>query len=228
MYSPADYFDITRAPFPALYDDVENVWEALGLISRWITENLKPGKSRSARVMRGSFIGKGVSIGAGTIVEPGAVIIGPAIIGENCRISSGAYIRQDVIIGNGAVVGKSVEVKNSILHEEILVPHMSYVGDSLLGYKCHLGAGVKISNVKLDLTTISVQGADAERIDTGLLKFGAILGDYTEVGCNAVLNPGSMVGNHSIIYPLTSWRGYLPPNSIAKLKQETIVVERKH
>jgi NDP-sugar pyrophosphorylase family protein len=129
-------------------------------------------------------------------------------------------------VGDGSVAGNSCEFKNCVLHAKANVPHFAYVGDSLLGYKAHLGAGVKISNVKLTWTTVSVKGPQGP-IDTGLIKFGAVLGDHTDIGCNSVLNPGTMIGSHSIVYPNSSWRGILPPKHIAKLRQSFETVERK-
>jgi NDP-sugar pyrophosphorylase family protein len=160
-------------------------------------------------------IGEQVFIGRDTVVEPGACIKGPAWIGPNCHIRHGAYIRENVIIGAGTVIGNSSEVKNSILFNNCQVPHFNYVGDSILGAKVHLAAGVIVSNLKLtgDLITLRVDG---EVVATGLRKFGALIGDGAEVGCHVVINPGSILGRHSLIYPGVSWRGILPANSIAK------------
>ena len=133
---------------------------------------------------------------------------GPAWIGENCHIRAGCYVRENVIVGNGVVMGNSCEFKNCIVFDDVQVPHFSYVGDSILGYKAHLGAGVILSNVKLDHAEISVLATDG-LIATGLRKFGAIIGDRSEIGCNAVLNPGSVVGRDCIIYPGTNFRGVL-------------------
>ena len=165
-------------------------------------------------------------IGAGTIVEPGAMIIGPAIIGAGCRIRHGAYIRENVVVGDGCVVGNSVELKHCVLFNQCQVPHFNYVGDSILGHKAHLGAGSILSNVKLDNQNVWIN-FDGTPIDTGLRKFGGLIGDKAEIGCNAVLNPGSIIGRDSIVYPNVSWRGILPRNMIAKhVDPPTVVVRR--
>ena len=160
-------------------------------------------------------IGEQVFVGENTVIEPGAYIKGPAWIGANCQIRHGAYIRENVVIGAGSVIGNSTEIKNSFLGHECQVPHFNYVGDSILGAKVHLAAGVIVSNLKLNGDFIQVRAGDV-LIDTGLRKFGALIGDGAEVGCNAVINPGSILGRRSLIYPGVSWRGVLPANSIAK------------
>src|SRR5207302_1627238 len=162
------------------------------------------------------FISNTVFIGSGTIVEQGAVIKGPDWIGEKCHIRSGCYERENVIVSDGVVMGNSCEFKNCILCDEAQVPHFNYVGDSILGFRAHLGAGVILSNVKLDHREISVAAADGN-IATGLTKFGAIVGDRTEIGCNAVINPGSILGRDCIIYPGANFRGVLPHASILKV-----------
>ena len=151
---------------------------------------------------------------------------GPAWIGENCHIRSGCYVRENVIVGNGVVMGNSCEFKNSILFDEVQVPHFNYVGDSILGYKSHLGAGVILSNVKLDHGEILVAAAEGQ-IATGLRKFGAIVGDRTEIGCNAVINPGSLIGRDSMVYPSANFRGVLPARSIFKVHQQVQIMERR-
>ena len=154
------------------------------------------------------FISNRVFIGKGTVVEQGAVLKGPAWIGENCQIRSGCYVRENVIAGNGVVMGNSCEFKNCILFDEAQVPHFNYVGDSILGHHAHLGAGVILSNVKLDHGEIAVSTPDGD-IPTGLRKFGAIVGDRTEIGCNSVINPGSVIGRDCMIYPSVNFRGVL-------------------
>ena len=174
-----------------------------------------------------AFIGEQVFIGEGTVVEDGVMIKGPAIIGKNCEIRHNAYIRDDVIIGDDCVVGNSCEFKNTLLFNHAKVPHFSYVGDSIFGFQSHLGAGVKISNFKLMAGNVTVE-IDGAPFDTGLRKFGALLGDHTDIGCNAVLNPGSIIGRGSVIYPNTNWRGVLPANRIVKNKAtQEVHVRRK-
>jgi NDP-sugar pyrophosphorylase family protein len=154
------------------------------------------------------------------------VLKGPAWIGENCRVRSGCYVRENVIAGNGVVMGNSCEFKNCILFDEVQVPHFNYVGDSILGHHAHLGAGVILSNVRLDRGEIAVV-AQERSIPTGLKKFGAIVGDRTEIGCNAVINPGSIIGRDCMIYPTVNFRGVLPSGSMVKLRQELQVLEKR-
>ena len=148
-------------------------------------------------------------------VAPTAYIGGPSIIGAHTVVRHCAYVRENALVGDNCVIGNSVELKNVILFDNVQVPHFNYVGDSILGYKSHMGAGSLTSNVKSDQTLVTVKN-DEERIETGLKKFGAMLGDHVEVGCNSVLNPGTVVGKHSNIYPTSCVRGVVPENSIWK------------
>ncbi len=154
-------------------------------------------------------------------VAPSALICGPTIIGENAEIRHCAYIRGNVLIGDGAVVGNSCELKNAVISDGVQVPHYNYVGDSILGYKSHMGAGAVASNFRLDKKTINV-GRGEEKISTGLRKMGVILGDYSEVGCNSVLYPGTVIGRRCLVYPLTGVRGMIPHDSIVKSDGKTI------
>lgn len=157
-------------------------------------------------------------------VAPTACINGPAIIDEEAEIRHCAFIRGNAIVGKGAVVGNSTELKNVVLFNKVQVPHYNYVGDSVLGYKSHMGAGSITSNVKSDKTLVVVKGDDL-RIETGLKKMGAMLGDCVEVGCNSVLNPGTVIGRNSNVYPTSMVRGVIPANSIYKCKTE---ISEKH
>ena len=154
-------------------------------------------------------------------VAPTASIGGPCIICDGAEIRHCAFIRGSAIVGAGAVVGNSVELKNCILFDGVQVPHFNYVGDSILGYKSHMGAGAVTSNVKSDKTLVSVH-VNGERIETGRKKFGAMLSDFVEVGCNSVLNPGTVIGSHTNVYPLSSVRGYVPENSIYKSRDAVV------
>ena len=154
------------------------------------------------------------------------MIKGPAIIGRNCQLRHNAYLREDVIVGDGCILGNSCEFKNAFLFNGAQVPHFSYVGDSILGHKAHLGAGVKISNLKLTPGNIGIEWKK-KVLDSGLRKFGALVGDHAEVGCNAVLNPGSVLGRESLVYPNTNWRGVLAARHIAKNRAEQEVVVRR-
>jgi NDP-sugar pyrophosphorylase family protein len=224
MFKASDLFDLSQTEHAALFDGCAHAWEALKQIREYLTDHLRPALRNHCDGV--AYIGEKVFIGEGTLVEDGAMIKGPAIIGKNCEIRHNAYIRDNVIIGDGCVVGNACELKNSLLFNQAVVPHFNYVGDSILGHKAHLGAGVKISNFKLAPGNIVIE-LDGKPFDTGLRKFGALLGDRAEVGCNAVLNPGSIIGRDSVIYPNSNWRGFLPPNSIAKNRATLEVVLRR-
>ncbi len=224
MFKPDDLFDLTQTGHTSIFDGCNFAWEALKKIEPYLKANLKPGLHNKCEGR--AFIGEQVFIGEGTVVEDGVMIKGPAIIGKNCQIRHNAYLRENVIIGDGCVVGNSSELKNALLFNGAQVPHFNYVGDSILGHKAHLGAGVKISNFKLFPGNIFVE-IDGEPFDTGLRKFGALLGDGAEAGCNAVLNPGSILGRGAIVYPNVFWRGILPANMIAKNKAEIEVVVKR-
>ena len=227
MLKPEHYLNLEETDHAVLFEGQSRVWEALKSLKSYIDENVKAVHNHTT-IGEPGFIGENVSIGEGTVVEAGAVIKGPAIIGKNCQIRSNAYIREHVIIGDHCVVGNATEIKHSLLFNHAVAPHFNYVGDSILGFHAHLGAGVKISNFKLTQDTIFIDDVDQRGmpIDTGLRKLGAIIGDYGEVGCNAVLNPGSLIGRHGIIYPNVCWRGILPDNMIVKnrAKQDVSVL----
>ncbi|MGE5223346.1 MAG: hypothetical protein ACM3PY_12985 [Omnitrophica WOR_2 bacterium] len=224
MLHPDDFFDLSHCPFADIFDGVEYVWEVLPRISIYIKTHLKPGIE--GNVSPFAQIAEEVYIGPGTVVEPGVMIKGPAIIGANCQIRQGAYLRGDVLVANGAVIGHTTEVKNSLLFDKAEVPHFAYVGDSVLGWKTHLGAGVKVSNFKVNRTNVVVHIND-QKYETGLRKFGAILGDEVEIGCNSVLNPGTLVGKRTLGYANLSMSGYYPPDSIVKLRQSQEIVKRE-
>ena len=185
-------------------------WEVLGKIKE---EILKLGPTLSTEEY--DRIGEDVWIAKSAKVAPTAYIHGPAIIGKDTEIRHCAFVRGSAIVGEGCVVGNSTELKNVILFNKVQVPHYNYVGDSILGFKSHMGAGSITSNVKSDKTLVKVTIGE-EKLETGLKKFGAILGDHVEVGCNSVLNPGTVIGRNSNIYPLSMVRGYVPEGSIYK------------
>ena len=170
--------------------------------------------------------GDNVWIAKSAKVFDSAYIGGPAIIDEDAEIRHCAFIRGNAIVGKGAVVGNSTELKNVILFNKVQVPHYNYVGDSVLGYKAHMGAGSITSNVKSDKTLVVVKQAGGEKLETGLKKFGAMLGDEVEVGCNRVLNPGTVIGKRSNIYPTSCVRGCIPAESIYKDKEHVIAKEK--
>jgi NDP-sugar pyrophosphorylase family protein len=224
MFAPAQLLNLEHTAHPKLFEDQQYVWNALKQIASYLQFRLKP--AVLGDLIGRPFVSANVFVGRGTVVEQGAVLKGPAWIGENCQIRSGCYVRENVVVGNGVVMGNSCEFKNSIVFDEAQVPHFSYVGDSILGYKAHLGAGVILSNVKLDHTEIAVS-ANEGSIATGLTKFGAIVGDRTEIGCNAVINPGAILGRDCLVYPNVNFRGVLPEGYIAKLRQEVQILERR-
>ena len=197
-----------------LFEGATYPWEVLPKISAFI---LQLGSTLSEEEYE--KIGEDVWIARSATVAPTAYIHGPAIIGKNAEVRHCAFIRGNAIVGEGAVVGNSTELKNVVLFNKVQVPHYNYVGDSILGYKAHMGAGSITCNVKSDKKLVIVKDG-RERIETGLKKFGAMLGDEVEVGCGSVLNPGTVVGRHSSIYPLSSVREVVPADSIYKKRGE--------
>lgn len=195
-------------------------WEALDGIKNFIRE-LGPTLDPDRYEKRG----EDVWVAKSATVAPTAYLNGPLIIDEEAEIRHCAFIRGSAIIGKGSVVGNSTEIKNDIIFNSVQVPHYNYVGDSILGYKSHMGAGSITSNVKSDKSLVVVKD-DTEEIATGRKKFGAMLGDCVEVGCNSVLNPGTVIGRHTNIYPLSSVRGVVPADSIYKKQGE--VVKKVH
>ena len=191
-------------------------WEVLPKISEFI---IKLGNTLDANLYEKKE--ENIWIAKTAKVAPTAYINGPAIIGENAEVRHCAFIRGNAIVGEGAVVGNSTELKNVILFNKVQVPHYNYVGDSILGYKSHMGAGSITSNVKSDKKLVIVKNGD-QTIETGLKKFGAMIGDNVEVGCGSILNPGTVVGKNTNIYPLSSVRGVIKENSIYKKQNEIV------
>lgn len=204
-----------------MLEELTYPWEALGRIKDFIIEY---GKTLSKEEY--DMPSENVWIHKTAKVWPTVSITGPAIIGANTEVRQCAFIRGNALVGENCVVGNSTELKNVIIFDNVQVPHYNYVGDSILGYKSHMGAGSITSNVKSDKTLVHVKGKSCDKgafdIDTGLKKFGAMLGDCVEVGCNSVLNPGTVIGPNSNIYPLSPVRGYVPANSIYKNKENVI------
>lgn len=194
----------------SLFESVTYPWEALNGLSDYI---ITLGNTLDPNVY--DKIGDDIWVAKSARVAPTAYLHGPLIICENAEIRHCAFIRGCAIVGANAVVGNSTELKGSILFDNVQAPHYNYVGDSILGYKSHMGAGSITSNLKSDKTIVKI-AINGERVDTGRKKLGAILGDMVEVGCNSVLNPGTIVGSNTNIYPLSMVRGYIPQNSIYK------------
>ncbi|MCI6006671.1 acyltransferase [Oscillospiraceae bacterium LCP25S3_E10] len=210
--------DCTHTIAAPLFEDTTYPWEVLDKIEKFIMEigpTLPPEKYDQ--------IGDNIWIAKTANVAPSAMLNGPLIICERAEVRHCAFIRGKAIIGEGSVVGNSTEVKNSILFDNVQAPHFNYVGDSIYGYKSHTGAGVIASNLKSDKTNVVIN-VDNQKIDTGLKKLGAIIGDYVEVGCNSVLNPGTVVGRHTTVYPVSRVRGYVAEDSI--YKQADDIVEK--
>lgn len=240
MLRPTDFFDLSDFRYAEVFDDCEYVWEAIGKAHGFLIRHLARhgGSIVGAHIWPGAQIvdPEAIEIGEGTVVEAGAFIAGPAVIGRHCEIRHGAYIRGDALIGDYCVVGHSTEFKNSIMLNHAAAPHLAYVGDSILGARVNLGAGTKLSNLPVmslkdeatGMRPTIVLEINGERHDTGLSKFGAILGDDAQTGCNAVTNPGCIIGPRTLVYPNVSLKkGYYPGDRIIKLRQEITLVERR-
>ncbi len=210
----SDLYDLKETIGAALFQGAEYPWEVLPGIHDFIIEL---GKSLPKELYEER--GEHIWIARNAKVAPTACLNGPLIVDEEAEIRHCAFVRGSAIVGKGAVVGNSTELKNVILFNKVQVPHYNYVGDSVLGFKSHMGAGSITSNVKSDKTLVTVQG-EGIRIETGLKKMGAMLGDNVEVGCNSVLNPGTVIGRNSNIYPTSMVRGVIPSNSIYKTRTE--------
>lgn len=205
-----DLYDLNETIAVDIFEGLKFPWEVLPKIKDFI---IKLGETLPED--RYERKGENIWIAKSARVFPSAYIAGPCIIDEDAEVRHCAFIRGSAIVGKGCVVGNSTELKNVILFNKVQVPHYNYVGDSILGFKAHMGAGSITSNVKSDKTLVVVK-SDGENIETGLKKFGAMLGDNVEVGCNSVLNPGTVVGRSTNIYPTSCVRGYIPANSIYK------------
>lgn len=217
MYKTAELLDLTKTQAAELLGTTTYPWEALDQIKDFI---LSLGKTLSLDEY--DHPAEDVWIAKDAKVFDSASITGPCIIGHATEVRQCAFIRGSALVGDNCVVGNSTELKNVILFNNVQVPHYNYVGDSILGYKAHMGAGSITSNVKSDKTLVVVKSG-SESIETGRKKFGAILGDFVEVGCNSVLNPGTVVGRRSSIYPLSSVRGVIPQDSIYKAKDDIVL-----
>jgi len=227
MFDFSDFFKSFEGfPFPELFDkhlkghyDLTFIWDAIRRIHNgFVAQRVKPqilGIVEDGAILKGEDI----YIGRNSRVQSGAMIVGPTILGNNVEVRHGAYIRGNVIAGDGAVIGHASEVIRSILLAGAKAPHFNYVGDSILGSKVNLGAGTKLSNLKNDESEIKVH-ADGTVYNTGVKKFGAVLGDGCMLGCNSVTNPGTLMGPNCRVYPNAVVSGYFPPNTIVKLVQE--------
>lgn len=209
-------YDLNQTIAKEVFTGCEYPWEVLPKIKEFI---INLGESLNKEDY--DKIGENIWVAKNAKIAPTAYINGPAIIGKNAEIRHCAFIRGNAIVGENAVVGNSTELKNVILFNNVQVPHYNYVGDSILGYKSHMGAGSITSNVKSDKKLVVVKNGD-KKIETELKKFGAMIGDNVEVGCGSILNPGSVIGKNSNIYPLSSVRGFVKANSIYKKQGEIV------
>lgn len=212
----SNLYDLEQTIAKELFEGLTYPWEALSKISDFI-KKIGPALDTEKFEQRG----ENIWVAKSAKIAPTALLNGPLIIDEDAEVRHCAFVRGSAIVGKGSVIGNSTELKNVVIFNSVQVPHYNYVGDSILGYKSHMGAGSITSNVKSDKTLVVVKERE-EKIETGLKKFGAMLGDYVEVGCNSVLNPGTVIGRHSNIYPLSMVRGVVPPNSIYKNRNEVV------
>lgn len=206
------YFDLSDFKHKDLFAGSEYVFSFLSHLESYIKNNLKP--EILGTVMPCAFVGDAVRIGKGTVVQPGAWVAGPAIIGENCEIRHGAYVGANTLTGDNVVIGHASEVGNSVFLNGARAPHFAFAGHSILGNNVNLGAGTKLSNLKVTMNEIEING-----IKTGLKKIGAIVGDNSSLGCNTVTQPGTFIGKNVYSYPLTLLRGFIPSHTIVKLRQ---------
>lgn len=221
MLSPNAFFDLSGFDSVELFAGLEHVWDALKRLPDFLERRAR--RDLRGRVAATAAVEGDVAMAADAVIEPSAMVLGPAIIGPGCRVGHGSLLRGGVVMGAGSAVGHAVEVKASILLPDAHAPHFNYVGDSILGGGCNLGAGAICSNFKVTKTPVVVT-IDGIAYDTGLLKFGAIVGDGSQVGCNTVLNPGTLLGKGVLTYAGVSVRGYVPARAIVKLVQNLTVV----
>ncbi|MBA3603774.1 MAG: UDP-N-acetylglucosamine diphosphorylase [Parachlamydiaceae bacterium] len=222
------YFDLHDYEHSALFEQCTYPWEALANIEIYIQQFSKQNKSVSQKSYPGAILvnPEAIFIAEGTVVEPGVYIEGPCIIGKNCTLRHGAYIRKNVITGSGCVIGNSTELKNVILLHHAHLAHHAYGGDSIFGNHCNLGAGAKCANLKFDKTEIIVYH-EGNRYKTGLRKFGAIIADKVQLGCNSVTNPGTMLGKNSFLYPCTNFGGIAPSESTIRSDVKVTISSQK-
>lgn len=218
----AELFDLEYTIAKPLLEKYEYPWQAIADIKEFI-----PALGKTLDMSVYDEVREGVWIAKSACVFESAYIAAPCIIDEGAQIRHSAFIRGGVIVGKNSVVGNSTEIKNSILFDGVQVPHYNYVGDSILGYHSHLGAGAVTSNVKSDKTPVTIK-TEGGRIETGLKKLGAMVGDFTEVGCNSVLCPGTVLGKNCTVYPLSRVRGHVDGNRIFKSEDVIAVKEQRH
>lgn len=240
MLAPADLFNLSQALHASAFDNAQYCWDVLKTLDTYIqqclAENFKPGIDPTAKVHPTAVINtEQVHVGAGAVIMPHVYIEGPAIISAKASVVQAAYVRANVVLSPGAVLGHTSEAKNALLLENAHAPHFAYVGDSVLGRRVNLGAGTKLSNLAMNSEKDAATGKrptiqlqiEGQTYDTGLEKLGAIMGDDSQTGCNTVTNPGTIIGQRTLVYALASLRkGYYPPDSIVKVLQTQQIVER--
>lgn len=217
-FKPQKFFDLSDFRHQKVFLLDQPVWQTLRNLENYCQEFFENFKDKliKGKVEKGAILaGKQILVDKGTIVEAGVMIKEPVIIGKNCQIRHGAYIRGKVLIGNECVIGNSTEIKNSILLNRVKAAHLNYIGESILGNKVNLGGGVKLANFRLDGRKIKINFKSKEMM-TGLTKLGSILGDKVSIGCNAVCNPGTILGRNSKVYPLVSVKGFYKSGSVIK------------
>lgn len=221
-FYPSYFFDLSQFVFADIFKDCTFVWEVLTRIKIFL-EKLPLGKIE-VEIPPGSYLAKPelISIGKGTVIEPGVYIKGPCFIGENCVVRHGAYIRGDCITGNGCVIGHDTEVKNVLMLNNAQAAHFSYLGDTILGNRVNLGAGTKCANLKLDHKNIIIRWEE-QLIETGLKKFGAIIGDDCQLGCNSVTNPGTLFGKQVLCYPCLNVGGFVASRQLIRPSSKAII-----
>ena len=236
MLHPTDFFDLSDDAVALFFAGCDMVWEAIPQISTHVARLTEGKQTILGEVMPGAYLSeRPIFIGEGARIEPGAYVHGPAYIAPGAVVRHGAFVRENVILMPGAILGHASEAKNALFLPNAHAPHFNYVGDSIMGHGVNLGAGTKLSNLGILSEKDKASGKrpsiiltiDGQQYDTGLAKFGAILGDNAQTGCNAVLNPGSVVGKRTLIYANLSLRkGYHPPDSIVKLRQNVRRIDK--
>lgn len=220
------FFNLAKYLHAPLFEPKEKVWQALSKISQYLS-SATLGKIEIDIPSNVYLINPDkISIGKGSILEPGSYIKGPCILGENCVVRHGAYIRGDFIAGNNCVIGHDTEIKNSIFLDNVHAAHFAYLGDSILGNYVNLGAGTKCANLKFDHSHVYVS-VEGRRVDSGMKKFGAIIGDFSQTGCNSVTNPGTLLGQNVFCYPCLNIGGFVPSNHVIKSNVKTVITPKE-
>ena len=223
--SPAELFDLSGWQHRDLFAGCTYAWEALPRVPEYLESVLRPGIR--GEVEPGAYVSGDVEVAEGARIESGAYIRGPALIGPGTEVRHGAYIRGNVLTGTGCVIGHASECKSAIFLDQSKAPHFAYVGDSILGADVNLGAGVRLANLKVLPGSVAVRLADGTTIDTGMLKLGAVIGDGTQIGCNAVTSPGTIIGRECVIYATISLQGTVPAGSVVTWRPEVSTRPRR-